>query len=221
MIRYKVICSECGQKCELPFKPTGDKPVYCNHCFGSKANFNRSGGGDFIQTKFQEKRMHLAICADCGTECEVPFRPTPGKPIYCKHCFRKGDSSGVKKAEQYNEQFERLNAKLDTILKLLSSNVSTEVSEEQKVMRETEVLEPQKMTKQPTKRTVSHKKTVKKKVIARKTVSKTATKKTGVSKAKKGAKQPTKRTVSHKKTVKKKVVAKKTVAKKATRKKKK
>ena len=30
-----------------------------------------------------------ATCADCGNECEVPFKPTEGKPVYCRDCFAK------------------------------------------------------------------------------------------------------------------------------------
>ncbi len=35
---HKAVCSECGKTCEVPFKPTGDKPVYCKECFGEKKN---------------------------------------------------------------------------------------------------------------------------------------------------------------------------------------
>jgi CxxC-x17-CxxC domain-containing protein len=79
--------------------------------------------------------MYSAICTACGNKCEVPFRPTGGKPIYCNNCFRKGDNTGVKNTEQFKEQFEILNAKLDNILKLLTPIVSTEVAREQKVTR--------------------------------------------------------------------------------------
>ncbi|UCB61613.1 MAG: DNA-directed RNA polymerase, partial [Candidatus Bathyarchaeota archaeon] len=24
--------------------------------------------------------MHKAVCADCGNECEVPFKPDPSRP---------------------------------------------------------------------------------------------------------------------------------------------
>ena len=30
-----------------------------------------------------------AVCSECGEECEVPFRPTQGKPVYCKECYKK------------------------------------------------------------------------------------------------------------------------------------
>lgn len=32
---------------------------------------------------------HKAKCSDCGQECEVPFLPAPGKPVYCRACFPK------------------------------------------------------------------------------------------------------------------------------------
>ena len=31
--------------------------------------------------------MHSAICASCGKPCEVPFRPSGDKPVYCRDCF--------------------------------------------------------------------------------------------------------------------------------------
>ncbi len=33
---HKATCSECGKSCEVPFRPSSDKPVYCNDCFSSK-----------------------------------------------------------------------------------------------------------------------------------------------------------------------------------------
>jgi CxxC-x17-CxxC domain-containing protein len=35
------------------------------------------------------REMHKAICADCRKECEVPFKPTEGRPVYCRDCYRK------------------------------------------------------------------------------------------------------------------------------------
>ena len=35
------------------------------------------------------KRQYFkAICSECGQECEVPFRPTQGKTVYCNECFK-------------------------------------------------------------------------------------------------------------------------------------
>ncbi len=36
-----------------------------------------------------EGAKHGAICSECGTECEVPFKPDPQRPIYCKECYSK------------------------------------------------------------------------------------------------------------------------------------
>ena len=30
---HKIICSDCGQEAEVPFKPDGKRPVYCRDCF--------------------------------------------------------------------------------------------------------------------------------------------------------------------------------------------
>jgi len=37
---YKATCAECQKECEVPFKPSGDRPVYCRECFSK-----RKGGG--------------------------------------------------------------------------------------------------------------------------------------------------------------------------------
>lgn len=35
------------------------------------------------------REMHKATCSECKKECEVPFKPTEGKPVYCRDCFAK------------------------------------------------------------------------------------------------------------------------------------
>ncbi len=32
---YEVICSDCGQPTQVPFKPSQDRPVYCKDCFAN------------------------------------------------------------------------------------------------------------------------------------------------------------------------------------------
>jgi ATP-dependent RNA helicase DeaD len=32
---------------------------------------------------------HKAVCTDCGNECEVPFKPDPNRPVYCRECWTK------------------------------------------------------------------------------------------------------------------------------------
>ena len=35
---FDAVCSNCGDKCQVPFRPDGKKPVYCNKCFGVPRN---------------------------------------------------------------------------------------------------------------------------------------------------------------------------------------
>jgi len=37
----------------------------------------------------QPREMHKATCADCKKECEVPFKPSGDRPVYCKECWEK------------------------------------------------------------------------------------------------------------------------------------
>ena len=38
---------------------------------------------------FGERQMHKAVCAECGKDCEVPFKPSEDRPVYCRDCFAK------------------------------------------------------------------------------------------------------------------------------------
>ena len=122
---HNAVCASCGRNCEVPFRPTGDRPVYCSDCFkniGGQSQ-RRNESGDFRRQSNENKRMHKAVCASCGRNCEVPFRPTEGKPVYCDDCFGKKDNQGSRKSDRPNEQFAALNAKLDKIIDLLSGAV--------------------------------------------------------------------------------------------------
>lgn len=59
--------------------------------------FNRGSGGrpsfgggkqDFRGGDRGEREMFKATCAECGRPCEVPFRPSGDRPVYCKDCFQ-------------------------------------------------------------------------------------------------------------------------------------
>lgn len=77
----------------------GDR--YPKRDFGNRPRFdnNRAGGG----FGGNQAAMHDAICSDCGNTCQVPFRPTGEKPVYCNNCFgaHKGaDAGGFNKFEK-------------------------------------------------------------------------------------------------------------------------
>ena len=41
------------------------------------------------QPPHRDRVLYEAICADCHKVCEVPFRPTETRPVYCKECWAK------------------------------------------------------------------------------------------------------------------------------------
>lgn len=94
------------------------------------------------------REMFKAVCDNCGKDCEVPFRPTSGKPVYCSDCFEKMGGRSADRPERQerpefraasqnfdqSKNFEALNSKLDRIISLLEPKpeVVVEVKEEAK-----------------------------------------------------------------------------------------
>jgi len=52
------------------------------------------------------REMFKTVCSNCGKDCEVPFRPTSGKPVYCSDCFEKmgGRNSDTGRPERPDKQ---------------------------------------------------------------------------------------------------------------------
>jgi len=42
---FAATCAACGKSCQVPFQPSGDKPVYCSDCFQGQRNSSSGGGG--------------------------------------------------------------------------------------------------------------------------------------------------------------------------------
>jgi len=51
----------------------------------------QQGGGGFGRRPME---MHKATCSNCKKECEVPFKPSGDRPVYCKDCFSKRKDGG-------------------------------------------------------------------------------------------------------------------------------
>lgn len=138
---FKAVCADCGKSCEIPFKPNGNRPVFCSTCFSEHSG----DGGE--RSDFKRKEMFEAVCGECGKKCEVPFKPVSGKPVFCSQCFDR-DNGGrdrrdsrdhgsrdhsfresshdhhapvVRNFDLTTEQFNKLNTKLDMILSALES----------------------------------------------------------------------------------------------------
>ena len=139
---HKANCADCGNECEVPFKPMAGRPVFCSNCFKTKGDSHNShsDGGNFGKPRFADKQTFEATCATCGAKCDVPFRPAQGKPVYCKQCFHKGANAPMTptSTENYREQFAALNAKLDKILQALTPAMSTSAPAKEKVEKKIE-----------------------------------------------------------------------------------
>lgn len=53
---------------------------------GPRRDFKQHEYGD---TGGMRPQLHDAVCAECGTECQVPFKPNGKKPVLCGNCFKK------------------------------------------------------------------------------------------------------------------------------------
>ena len=43
--------------------------------------------GDRNMRNRPPREFFKTTCTAGGKECEVPFKPTEGKPVYCKECY--------------------------------------------------------------------------------------------------------------------------------------
>lgn len=39
-VMHAAICADCKKECSIPFKPSGDRPVYCQECFSRRKAAN-------------------------------------------------------------------------------------------------------------------------------------------------------------------------------------
>jgi len=90
---------------------------------------NRRSGRDFNRGNRDrsEVTMTKVICSSCGKECEVPFKPSSDKPVYCNNCFSKKEKGSSSRPERHSpsksfgssRDLELINEKLDKIMDAL------------------------------------------------------------------------------------------------------
>lgn len=172
---HHAVCDNCGDNCQVPFKPSGNKPIYCSDCFekmggnqdrndrgrddrGGRGRDDRGGRGgydgggrgrddrnnnrgrdsNYRGSDGRDSRSFPAVCDNCGVDCDVPFKPTPGKPIYCSKCFKKDSFSPSN--DDLNNQIAEINQKLDMILAALKPILPVKVSEDEIAFRDKKVV---------------------------------------------------------------------------------
>lgn len=194
---YKATCANCGNTCEVPFKPNGSKPVLCKDCFQGSAQEGRgrSESRSFGRGRSDDRQMYEAVCSSCGDTCQIPFRPSPGRDVFCSRCFEKNEGGESRSGEHksfdkprfsrddnrhstpnYSAQFEALNAKMDKILSLLAptvvdttpleSAIDEEVIEE--ILEEVQDEQPETAVEKPKKAKAAAKSKTKKKASPKK-----------------------------------------------------
>ncbi len=159
---YPAVCDKCGRDCQVPFKPSGDKPVYCSNCFekqdnGNSDRFERRGndrrsygdrndrGNRRDRGNREDREMFSAVCDNCGQDCQVPFKPSSDKPIFCSKCFEeRKNSQSTEKSSSFksDEQVQKLDSiieKLDRILIALEGKNTPKVEKEPKKVVKKEV----------------------------------------------------------------------------------
>lgn len=94
-------CRDCGAEfvftaSEQDFfaeKGFTNEPGRCPECRAARkqnnGGFNRGGRGG---GNFAPREMHPVICASCGVQTEVPFRPSSDRPVYCRDCFSQNSN---------------------------------------------------------------------------------------------------------------------------------
>lgn len=90
-----LVCVEChqtfvwsaGEQLFYADRNFKNEPKRCKPCKGKRGA--RSGGGG------RERVETLTTCSQCGKETTVPFRPTQGRPVFCKDCFQARKSASA------------------------------------------------------------------------------------------------------------------------------
>jgi CxxC-x17-CxxC domain-containing protein len=84
-------CKDCGSQFlfsmrEQQFfaeKGFANQPVRCRDC----RQVRRSQSSDRPRTRSAGRGTYGAVCAACGVETTVPFRPRGDRPVYCRSCY--------------------------------------------------------------------------------------------------------------------------------------
>lgn len=129
--------------------------------------FNRDRGGDNFGGR-GDRQMFSAVCGKCGQRCEVPFRPSGDRQVFCNECFRAQRDAGQKfvpknvgganAAGVSKGQLDALNAKLDKILAILAPAKAGQAKSEPLAKEEANkiaAVKPAKKAKVPVKKSKS------------------------------------------------------------------
>lgn len=92
-------CKDCGNEFAFTereqqfFAEKGfqNQPQRCRDCRQAR----RTHGNDQGQGRATSRPSYEAVCAACGVETTVPFRPRGDRPVYCRTCYTEKVPAGV------------------------------------------------------------------------------------------------------------------------------
>jgi len=91
------------KKIDILISQSSERPFERKHFSKPYQRFDRPmrHGGGRQDNNYRERSFTQAICADCQKECEVPFKPSGDRPVYCSDCFSKRKNTG-----SFKEKFD-------------------------------------------------------------------------------------------------------------------
>ncbi|MCK6456514.1 MAG: zinc-ribbon domain containing protein [Phycisphaerae bacterium] len=69
--------------CRMKRKASGGGGPGGRPGMGNRPRAGAAGGAPRAPRQF-----YSVTCAECGKQTEVPFKPTEGRPVYCRDCFQ-------------------------------------------------------------------------------------------------------------------------------------
>lgn len=83
-----------GEQLFFHDKQFKNEPKRCKPCKAKRAaSLGASGGGGTGGT--YNKVETRTTCSGCGKETTVPFKPTQGRPVFCRECFQQRRASAA------------------------------------------------------------------------------------------------------------------------------
>ena len=79
-----------GEQTFFADKNFKNEPKRCKACKAKRAS-RPAGGG----MGARERVETMTTCSACGKETTVPFKPTQGRPVFCKECFQSRKFAGA------------------------------------------------------------------------------------------------------------------------------
>jgi CxxC-x17-CxxC domain-containing protein len=90
-------CRDARKNRRVPAAPAGDvdDDNVGNRASASAQTTQSMRGPREVRDVRGKRELFDATCATCGTATRVPFKPTPGRPVYCRDCFATSGKGSV------------------------------------------------------------------------------------------------------------------------------